>query len=224
MFAAIAEQLDVLRNDPEAKKHFAYGGYCRLPHPTVPNEDILVLNSVFWSAKYKDAAPGEEEMRWLAAQLYEEMKMRGRATLVMHIPPGIDVYDTLSATPPKVPPTPFWKPDFLESFTKVLRVFGRAVRALIAGHTHMDDFRVMDLLDSRSVPIRITPSISPSNGNDPAFATLDYDPATGEMRDLATYFTNLIPPPATPYPSCPGAASTASPAPTLAALPSGATT
>ena len=31
---------------------FAAGGFYVVPHPTVPRHDMIVLNSVFWSAKY----------------------------------------------------------------------------------------------------------------------------------------------------------------------------
>ena len=37
-----------------ALKDFAIGGFYAVPHPTVARHDMIVLNSIFWSAKYWD--------------------------------------------------------------------------------------------------------------------------------------------------------------------------
>ena len=50
--AGAADHLRVLAADPEAKNTFRLGGYFVVTHPTVPNEEIAVLNSVLWSNSY----------------------------------------------------------------------------------------------------------------------------------------------------------------------------
>ncbi len=55
--AATADQLAVLAASPEAKSTFQLGGFFSVPHPTVANQDIIVLNTIFWSTSYKSCTP-----------------------------------------------------------------------------------------------------------------------------------------------------------------------
>lgn len=96
MLARMVKVLSILRGYPGARKGFARGGYYMVPHPAVPRHDIIVLNSVFWSAKYQDACcaergdPGARELAWLKKTLAQEKATGRSAMLVMHIPPGFD--------------------------------------------------------------------------------------------------------------------------------------
>src|SRR5258707_9346730 len=51
---ALADSLDVLAHNPEAATDFRTAGFYELPHPTLANEEILVLNSVLWSPRYSN--------------------------------------------------------------------------------------------------------------------------------------------------------------------------
>src|SRR5271154_306944 len=55
--ATTADQLDVLAASPEAKSTFQLGGFYSVPHPTVANQEIIVLNTIFWSTSYKSCTP-----------------------------------------------------------------------------------------------------------------------------------------------------------------------
>jgi len=58
----------------------------------------------------------------------------------------------------------------------------------------MDDFRVLGTKGGSSpVFFRITPSISPIYLNNPGFSVLKYDPTSGDMLDISTYYLNLSP-------------------------------
>jgi hypothetical protein len=62
-----------------------------LPHPTLPNQEILVLNSVLWSPSYSNCGsdgsdPGTAEIKWLSWKLYEAKILGNKVILVMHIP------------------------------------------------------------------------------------------------------------------------------------------
>jgi hypothetical protein len=67
-----------------------------MPHPTVENLRIIVLNSVLWSDKYGDDCgfpqkdPGAAQMDWLTWQLYSLKQQKKKALLLMHVPPGIN--------------------------------------------------------------------------------------------------------------------------------------
>ena len=73
-----------------------------------------------------------------------------------------------------------------------MRKYGDIVQIALAGHTHMDDFRVLgDTGNASPVVFRITPSISPTFGNNPAFSILNYDADSGKLSDIANYYLNL---------------------------------
>jgi sphingomyelin phosphodiesterase acid-like 3 len=194
---ALADALDVLVQNPEAAADFRAGGFYELPHPTVPNQKILVLNSVLWSSLYSNCEsdksdPGAAELDWLSSKLYRAKALGNKVILVMHIPPGIDSYKSAQAGDSK-PATEFWQDRYFTRFQELMQTYGDIVQIALAGHTHMDDFRVLSA-PSGAVPIafRITPAVSPIFGNNPAFSVLDYSLSTGAISDIATYFLDLV--------------------------------
>jgi sphingomyelin phosphodiesterase acid-like 3 len=193
--AALADSLDVLVQNPEAAADFRAGGFYELPHPTVPNYEILVLNSVLWSSFYSNCGadksdPGAAELDWLSSKLYRAKTLGNRVILVMHIPPGIDSYNSAKAGSNK-PATEFWQNRYFTRFGELMQSYGEIVEVAFAGHTHMDDFRVLSTPSGAAVAFRITPAVSPIFGNNPAFSICDYSLSTGGISDLATYFLDL---------------------------------
>ena len=198
MLAQIARDLPVLRRHPEARRDFAVGGFYVVPHPRVPKHDIIALNSIFWSIKYQDDCnksggdPGPAELDWLAWTLYREKAAGRTATLAMHIPPGINAYTSSKQACPQTG-TSFWRSDVTTRFRTLVDEYRSVLTASYAGHTHMDDFRVLP--DQNGAPLlatRITPAVSPIFGNNPAFAVMLYDRSNAFVRDSAiVYLTNL---------------------------------
>jgi len=193
-FKAIADQLKVFTTNPSAKVTFVKGGYCLLPHPTAPDRDIVVLNSVFWSAKYGGPGPnftgvipdvGQDQIDWLREQLKSEAAQNRRATLVMHIPPGADSYASAKAGSF----VPLWSQKYLSQFLMALNDYPGVAQAVLAGHSHMDDFRVVPVFGTEGVPLRTTPSVSPYYPNYPAYSTFSYGVSTAEMDNVTTYNT-----------------------------------
>jgi sphingomyelin phosphodiesterase acid-like 3 len=195
--AALADSLDVLAHNPEAATDFRTAGFYELPHPTLANEQILVLNSVLWSPRYSNCRsdssdPGAAEMQWLGWKLYEAKTLANKVILVMHIPPGIDSYASSHSGNSKFP-TQFWRDRYLSQFLELMQSYGDIVQIALAGHTHMDDFRVLSSSGSTPpVGFRITPAISPIFGNNPAFSVLNYSVSTGAVSDIATYYLDLV--------------------------------
>jgi sphingomyelin phosphodiesterase acid-like 3 len=90
------------------------------------------------------------------------------------------------------PPLNFGKVSFFTQFLNLMKTYGSVVQIALAGHTHMDDFRVLSPGGSASpVAFRITPAISPIFGNNPGFSVLQYQTSTGEVSDIATYYLDL---------------------------------
>ncbi len=195
--AALADSLQALAHNPEAAADFRTAGFYELPHPTLPNEEILVLNSVLWSTRYSNCGsdgsdPGAAEMEWLSWKLYETKTLGNKLILVMHIPPGIDGYASAGGGNGKSA-TQFWQDRYFIQFNELMQNYGDVVQIALAGHTHMDDFRVLSNSGGTpSVVFRITPAISPIFGNNPAFSVLQYSVSTGSISDIATYYLNLV--------------------------------
>ena len=193
---ALANSLPVLANNPEAAADFRAAGFYELPHPTLRNREILVLNTVLWSRSYSicgsnDSDPGAAEFQWLSWKLYEAKTLAHKVVLVMHIPPGIDTYASSRHGDSKSP-IQFWRDRYFAQFLELMQSYGDVVEIALAGHTHMDDFRVLGISGSRPpIVFRITPAVSPIFGNNPAFSVLNYSAITGDISDIATYYLDL---------------------------------
>ena len=194
--AQLADALEVLANHPAAAADFRAAGFYELPHPTLSKHEILVLNTVLWSQSFSNCGaesgdPGSSEIKWLGWQLYRAKTLGNKVILVMHIPPGIDSYNSARAGVGK-PATEFWQSRYFAEFLDLMQSYGDIVQIALAGHTHMDDFRLLASAGTASpVAFRITPAISPIFGNNPAFSVLQYNVNTGEVSDIATYFLDL---------------------------------
>jgi sphingomyelin phosphodiesterase acid-like 3 len=192
--AALGDELTVLRNSPEAKSTFQLGGFFSAAHPTVANQDIVVLNSVFWSATYASCNalpgdPGEAEIDWLGWKLYTARLLHRGVTLVMHIPPGMDAYSS-SEGGKCTNAVAFWQDKYATQFLALMKTYSDVVQLAFAGHIHMDDFRVSPG-DTPSLPLRITPAASPIFKNNPGISVLSYNVKTAAVSDITTFFIAL---------------------------------
>jgi sphingomyelin phosphodiesterase acid-like 3 len=183
-------------SDPNAfVAQFSTGGYYSVPL-AVDGARAIVLDDVFWSPKYANtcgdahADPGGDELRWL--QTTQAAIPAGTPVWVIaHLPPGIDVNATLHA-PHGTAPVTFLTDRFNEALITALDS-GSAVLMSIAGHTHMDSFRVIgpDASTARA-PMLVVPAVSPMEGNDPAFTVLEVDPSTAGVVDTQAFIFSKI--------------------------------
>lgn len=188
LLAAIARSLPAVAADPQAARDFAAGGNYALRHPKVANHLFLVVDSVYWSTRYKDACgtaggdPGSAQLAWLEWQLFRA-RLGGRTvSLVMHIPPGFNPYESTAAKP-----APFWVDSYRDRFLALAQAYAPVLVAGYAGHTHMDDFRLVPTSAGTSFPIRITPSVTPLFGNNPSFAVMRYGRGDAKPLDYTAY-------------------------------------
>jgi hypothetical protein len=199
MLPMVGRELSAVARHPQALREYTVGGSYAVPHPKVPKHDIVVLSDVFWSRKYKDACgqtgtdPGSAELAWLEWTLYQAKLAGHTVTLAMHIPPGIDSYSSSrgNACPMKV--VTFWQDAYVQRFLALVALYRDQIRIAFAGHTHMDDFRVVaDAGGSPLLATRITPAVTPLFGNNPAFTAVLYSRTDASVADYATfYLTNL---------------------------------
>jgi hypothetical protein len=199
MLPVVGRDLPAVARHPQALHDYMMGGSYAVPHPKVPKHDIVVLSDVFLSQKYRDACgptgtdPGSAELAWLEWTLYQARLAGRTVTLAMHIPPGIDSYSSSrsNACPLKV--TSFWQDAYARRFLALVGLYKDQLRIAFAGHTHMDDFRV--IADANGTPLlatRITPAVTPLYGNNPAFTVLLYSRTDASIADYATFYLSNL--------------------------------
>jgi sphingomyelin phosphodiesterase acid-like 3 len=159
---------------------------------------VLSTNTNFLSIHYRNACgssadgdPAKATLAWLEAELAAAKEAQERVWLVYHIPPGIDGFATLrrGACPDTM--IPMWDQTHAAAFLALLKRYADTVAAGFAGHTHMDDFRLIGDAEGRYGFALITPAVSPIFGQNPAFRTVVYD-TQGGILDQTTYdLTNL---------------------------------
>ncbi len=143
----------------------------------------VVVDDVYWSLFFQPCSRGavnmpSSEMNWFARTL-SSIPSSERSFVLLHIPPGIDPTSTLIARRFLV--VPFWRDDMRKRFMDILNANAGRVSAVLAGHMHRTDFRLVS-----GVPLLIAPSVSPVYSNNPAFLTLQMG-LDGTIRDYQMY-------------------------------------
>ena len=215
----LIDTADLARNLAHADDHFvatweALGSY-NVPLPGVPGVRILVLNTVFFSNKYHAASfqdgcasvpptGGHDLLAWLESNLSQAKQANEKVWIVYHIPPGIDGYSTmqqyLSLSQAIAAPgaqlcsqaiVPMWVPAWTSKFDSLLQKYDTTVVASLAGHTHTDDFRLINASGANPSFVLINPAVSPVYDQNPAFRVATFT-AQGTLSDQTTYYlTNL---------------------------------
>jgi len=150
---------------------------------------ILVIDNLFQSKKYKTCSGKEDDSgakaqnAWLRAQLENARKHHENVWVMGHIPPGIDPFVTIVKMKNVCAgkkPTVFLSSDDLAN---TLADYGDVIRLAIFAHTHMDEMRLLSVPGKKPVAVKMVPSISPVNGNNPSFTIASIDPRTATMLD-----------------------------------------
>lgn len=195
---------DVTRSFPAAEREgaqdsFAAGGYysVSLPAP-VENARLLVLNDIFMSSHYAtcagkaDPAAADAQIAWLRQQLAEAREHKQKIWVMGHIPPGVDLYSTMRRLTDVCggqKPVMFLSS---EKMADALTEYSDVIELAIFGHTHMDEIKLLKD-DSRSssarksIAVKVVPSISPINRNNPSFTIAQIDPATATLTDYKVF-------------------------------------
>lgn len=177
-------------SDPNAfVAGFSKGGYYTVPLPA-GGAQALVLNSIFWSSGYQNrcgdakANPGAAELDWLANQA---KALKGKRVWVLsHIPPGIDAYSSYHAKPPAG--VLFLHPPENAAMIAAIDSLAPNVAMTLAGHTHMNGFRVLGPdASTPQVPMLVIPALSPVFASNPTFTLLRVNGDDASVED-AQYF------------------------------------
>jgi hypothetical protein len=113
------------------------------------------------------------QFAWLDAQLAAAQTAGQKVWLLMHVPPGADEGTTASSASSNGQITSasmMWNSAYQATFLEILAKYPGLIALTLAGHTHMDEYRIMSPGNS----LEITPGISPVFKNDPAFKVFTF--------------------------------------------------
>jgi sphingomyelin phosphodiesterase acid-like 3 len=177
----------------EALKAFATGGYYSVTM-AAPMRDtrLIVVNDVFLSPNYStcsgkaDPAAATAQMAWLQDQLAQAQRLGQRVWVMGHIPPGVDPYSTVARFKNVCAgeaPAMFLSSDKLAD---LLVEHAGVIRLGIFAHTHMDELRLLEAHGSgQGVALKLVPSISPVDGNNPSFTVARVGRDSATLQDYA---------------------------------------
>ncbi len=193
--AMVAQGLPQQDRQSEIREFSNGGNYSITMAPPMENTRLIVIDDLFLSTKYsscagkQDAAAGEAELSWLRNELAQARQSGQRVWIMGHIPTGIDPYATalrLGAMCGHVHPVMFLSS---ANLADLLIEYADVVRLGIFAHTHMDEVRLLRPeggepgSTGQEVAIKMVPSISPVDGNDPSFTVARIYPATAVLQD-----------------------------------------
>ena len=158
---------------PAFSRHTGAGGYYAV---SVGPVTFISLNTVLFSPKAATEIEDvvSQELQWLDRTLAGARAQGKRVWLVMHIPPGADIYSTVTNhmdPAGHISDAPLmWKTEYQDRFLNITDNYLDIIDVAFAGHTHMDEYRLdVDENDASHAVILVTPAISPIFDNDPAF-------------------------------------------------------
>lgn len=177
----------------------AMGSYTVIA-PRNRNHRLIVLNTTFVSTNYQNkcgdpsAQPGNEELKWLEAELRKAAAAKQKVWLLYHIPAAIDVYASVNSGQPGQAVS-MWQPEYNQQFLDLVSRNSNVIVASFAGHIHMDSFHLVQSRGQAPVSfVHITPAISPLFGNNPAFDVFTYNRGSTALKDYTAYYFDLSSP------------------------------
>ncbi len=161
---------------------------------------VLALNDDFWMSHYKNKCgipsynAGPTELHWLNQKLQMSSNVHEPVWLMTHGPAGLNLYSTFHFHPTFCHTHLFsmiYKEPYNSQFISLVNKYANTIRVMLAGHTHMNEFRVYGANAKTPVVQFIDPAVSPIYKNNPAFDVLSVEPKTFAVLDVKTYSLNL---------------------------------
>jgi len=158
---------------------------------------VIGLNTNSFVTGAPSSTQASAELAWLSSQLASAQAAGQTVWILMHVPPGANSQGMAGDTPGQLNESNVsmnWDPGFQATFMQTLTQYASVVTLVLAGHTHMDEYR---LLPSGNV-LEHLPGISPCFGNNPAYKVLTITPDTFQPTDYQSFDYDLS---ATPMPT-----------------------
>lgn len=155
---------------------------------------VIGLNTVpFYFASSSDSGSGvNQQLIWLDAKLASAKAKGKKVWLLMHAPPGADYYLTAKSMDTsghitQATAAMMWNADNQTLFQQTVAKYPGSISMTLAGHTHMDEYRILPSSDV----VEITPSIGARSGNNPAFKLFTISGDTFKATDYKAYNYDL---------------------------------
>jgi hypothetical protein len=175
---------------------FTAGGYYSA-EPAGTNVMVIGINTIQFSplVQNKDGSENnatavDAELAWFDSKLAAAKSAGKKVWLLMHAPPGADEGTTaksVAANGHLSSATMMWEPNYQATFMQTLAKYPGVIALTLAGHTHMDEYRIMP---SGNV-VEIVPGISPCFGNDPAYKLFTMDSVTKAPTNYSSFNYDL---------------------------------
>jgi hypothetical protein len=168
----------------------ADGGYYAA-ESTALNLMVIGLNSIALSPLVPaDPAMIAAQFAWLDGKLAEASAAGKKVWLLMHAPPGADEGTTgepANDNGKLTTATMMWVDIHQATFMGIIEKYPGVIAMTLAGHTHMDEFRLI----SQGNVLEITAGISPVFGNNPAYKIFTMDSLRLAPTDFSAVNCNL---------------------------------
>lgn len=170
------------------------GGYYVID-PVGLNFEVVALNTVLFSVEAVgdvDAA-AQAELDWFSTTMASAKASGKKVWILMHVPPGVNVRKTAKSVDQNGHITEakmMWQTTYQERFLQILSGYSDIVAMMLAGHTHMDEYKLPD------GSLEITPAISPIDGNNPAFKIFTFSSDAFQPSDYVAWNYDLASKPA----------------------------
>lgn len=175
---------------------FTIGGYYSA-EPAGTDLMVIALNTILFCRLFSSGADANDgivadELSWLDLKLKSAKDKGKKVWLLMHAPPGADIGTTAGLVNNGQVPSAsmMWWPAYQASFLAILAKYPGVISLTLAGHTHMDEYRILPSADA----LEITPSISPWFGNNPAFKVFAISRDTLKPTDYSSMNCDLANP------------------------------
>jgi len=182
-------------------KTYPTGGYY-VAEPPGSKVFFVCLNTLLFSPHWIENNPSEggaialKQLEWLELTLAEADASEKRVWIIMHIPPGADIFATVNTYMDNSGhisnAITLWEEKYQKRFLEIGRRYVHIIEAVFAGHTHMDEYRLFFRSDGEPPKTSITtPSVSPVFGNDPAFKVITTRKEDWELLDYRSVAYHL---------------------------------
>ena len=180
---------------------FTTAGYYSA-EPAGTNLMVIGLNTIpfcrlFSSGQNANDSVVGTELDWLDSRLAAAEVKGKKVWLLMHAPPGADIATTAKADNVDsgghiTSAAMMWWPAYQTRFLQILASHPGIISLTLAGHTHMDEYRILPSADA----VEITPAVSPWFGNNPAFKVITISRDTCKPTDYSSLIYDLATNPA----------------------------
>lgn len=182
--------------EPNSKETFKKGGFYTENLLNRKGLRMLVLNTNLYydqNSVTQDMEDPADQFRWSDQVLTDAAKNQEKVFIIGHVPPGLFE---------KKRSKPWFRPQFNQRYLDLIKKHHSVISGQFFGHHHTDSFRMF--YNDEGSPIStmfLSPGVTPwkttlpgvvDGANNPGIRIFEYDTDTLLVKDVVTYYLNLI--------------------------------